>query len=145
MAMWPEVEAVPGAKETLEALASEYRLAIATNATVSSRPMITSALERAGIAAPISDIFCFTEIGAKKDTEAFWKCVADRLEAAPEEIAMVGDSLEQDVLGPRRFGVFSIWFNEDGKREGPHEGVPIIHRLADLPALLQGRSGKPPE
>ena len=52
------------------------------------------------------------------------------------ELAMVGDSLEQDVVAPRRFGVYSVWFNEGNRNGRPPEGIPTIHGLIDVVPLL---------
>jgi FMN phosphatase YigB (HAD superfamily) len=137
MALWPEVTVIPGARETLAALAPMHRIAIATNASISTRGMIELALERAKLREWISDIFCFTEIGARKDTPEFWSAVTAKLQLPANELAMVGDSLEQDVVAPRRFGIYSVWFNESGRHGAAPDGVPTIHRLADVAPLLE--------
>lgn len=51
-------------------------------------------------------------------------------------VVMVGDSIEQDAIAPRQCGVFSIWFNENGRMQADENGVPMIHRLGELIALL---------
>ena len=137
MAQWTRVSAIPGAEETLSRLAPEHRLAIATNASVSGRAMIALALQRVGLRPYISEIFCFTEIGARKDTAQFWQVVTSRLDVPASDLAMVGDSLEQDVMAPRRLGIFSVWFNQDNRQvAAPPDDVPTIHRLADLVPLV---------
>jgi FMN phosphatase YigB (HAD superfamily) len=138
MALWPEVRAIDGAEETLRALAPDHRIAVATNATVSRRDMIERALSRVSLLEHISDIFCFTEMGVRKDSPEFWARVLASLRVAPAEVAMVGDSLEQDVIAPRECGVFSVWFNEDGRSPADARGFPTIHRLEELGALLGG-------
>lgn len=138
MGLWPEVSALPGAQVTLAALAPRHGLAVATNATVSRRDMVERALERVALLPYISEVFCFTEIGARKDSPAFWAAVVERLDARPSELLMVGDSLEQDVLGPRRFGIDSVWFNAEARFPAPAEPVPTIHRLPELVPLLGG-------
>jgi len=136
MGLWPEVRAIPGAQLTLAALAPRFRLAVATNATVSRRDMIERALERVDLRRYISEIFCFTEIGARKDSAQFWSDVLATLHLKVSEIAMVGDTLEQDVLGPRKWGVHAIWFNEAGRSTADPQGAPVVTRLRDVIALL---------
>src|SRR5207245_1505284 len=111
MARWPKVRALEDAPEVVGLLARRYTLAIVTNATVSRRPDIVQGLERAGMGTFFSKIFCYTEIGRKKDDPEFWRVVLARLSASPREVIVVGDSLEQDVLGPMRCGLRAIWFN----------------------------------
>jgi FMN phosphatase YigB (HAD superfamily) len=137
MGLWSEVRAIDGAKETLSQLAARHRLAIATNATVSKRDMIELALRRVGLLPYISEIFCFTEIGARKDSSVFWDTVVAGLRTRREELVMIGDSLEHDVLAPRRFGIDSIWFNENGRKRSDALEMPTVHRLNDLVALLR--------
>lgn len=132
MALWPQVEAMPGAHATLAALAARWPLHIATNASVSTRPLIALALERAGLLQHFQHIFCFTEIGARKDQPVFWQAVQATTGVPLHETAMVGDSLEQDVLGPARFGVRTVWFNADGARPAPPLPVAEVHGLAAL-------------
>ena len=136
MGLWPEVRAIEGAAETLAALAATHRIAIATNATVSRRPLIERALGRVSMLPYVSEIFCFTEIGARKDSAEFWAHVVETLGVSASEIAMVGDTLDQDVLGPRRYGVHAIWFNEDGRGQGDARGAPVVTRLRDVIPLL---------
>jgi len=137
MALWPEVRAIEGAEATLAALAKDYRLGIATNATVSTRPMIERALERVGLLRHIQDIFCFTELGVRKDTPEFWSHVLATTRLAVSEVAMVGDTLEQDVIAPTRHGIFSIWFDEGGRRSAVPCGFPTVRRLEEVPPLLR--------
>jgi len=136
MAYWPEVRAMAGAREVLAALSKSYVIAVAPNATVSRRDDIARALERVGLAQFVSEIFCYTDIGSKKDEAGFWEAVLARLKARSDEVIMVGDSLEQDVIGPHRMGVPAIWFNWKGAAEKA-DGVVVIHSLTELPGMLE--------
>jgi FMN phosphatase YigB (HAD superfamily) len=136
MGLWPEVRAIPEARETLAELSPQFRLAVATNATVSGRHMIERALARVSMLQYISEIFSFKEIGYRKDSAQFWNAVMSALVTTPRELAMVGDSLEQDVITPRRLGIFSVWFNQDNRQLLDPQGLPTIHRLRDVVPLL---------
>ena len=142
MALWPEVTAIDGAHETLATLSRRYGIAVATNASVSSRQMIEAALGRVGLRDYVSEVFCYTEIGARKSSEDFWRAALDRLGVEPDEVSMVGDSLEEDVLAPRMFGIYSVWFRPEG---GPGaRPVPVVTRLPDVIALIDGHFGASP-
>jgi len=136
MAFWPEVRAIEGAAEALAVLGSRYTLAIATNASVSRRDDIQRALTRVGLAAGFAHIFCYTELGSRKDEPEFWGAVLGRLGASRAEVVMVGDSLEQDVLAPQRFGIRAVWFNWKNQVPPGPVPAPIFHRFSELPALL---------
>jgi putative hydrolase of the HAD superfamily len=135
MALWPEVREIAGARETLEALASDCRLGIVTNASVSRRNMIEVALGRVGLRGFISEIFCYTEIGLRKDSPAFWRHVLEHTHADPGRVIVVGDTLEQDVIGPREAGLFSVWFDASGSG-APHT-YPVIHELPELIEIVR--------
>src|SRR5687768_8240688 len=113
MALWPEVRAIEGAHETLATLSRRYRIAVATNASVSSREMVEIALGRVGLRDHVSEIFCYADIGARKESDEFWRAALDVAAAEPDDVAMVGDGLEPDVLAPRRFGIYAIWFTQE--------------------------------
>lgn len=135
MALWPEVREIAGARETLQELAGDCRLGIVTNASVSTRNMIEIALGRVGMRSLISEIFCYTEMGVRKDNPAFWRQVLDLTQADPARVVVVGDTLEQDVIGPREAGLFSVWFDASGS--GAPQTYPVIHELADLVPIVR--------
>lgn len=135
MSEWPEVRAIEGARATLAALAPSFRLGVATNAAASGREAIEQALERVSLRPYVTDVFCFREIGARKETPQFWAHVLRTLGAQPHEVAMIGDSLEPDVLAPRRAGLFSVWFNPRD-REANVYGIPVIRSLPEVVPLL---------
>lgn len=135
MGLWPQVQALAGAAEALALLAGRLPLAIATNATVSRRPMIELALRRVGLGRHFADVFCFTELGHRKNEPEFWEAVERRLGVPRSRIAMVGDSLEHDVRAPRRFGVQAVWLNPAGA--APSDGDDDVPVVADLPAFAR--------
>lgn len=136
LALWREVRAFDGAHATLAALAPHVRIGIATNATVSTRPLVELALRRVDLARYISHVFCFTEIGARKDSARFWAHVFTALNLAPGRILMIGDTLEQDVVAPRAHGVFSVWFNRARRSDEAAAGLPSIASLHELVPIV---------
>ena len=136
MALWPEVRVIDGAAAVLAALAPRYRIAVATNATVSDGTSIRRALARVALETFVAEIFCFRDLGLKKADARFWDAVAARLAVPHAQLLMVGDNLDNDVLAPRRAGIASVWFN--WKQAPTPAGVVVrtIERLNQLPALL---------
>jgi FMN phosphatase YigB (HAD superfamily) len=127
MVEWPTLTAVQGAADCLAALHGWVPLYVATNASASSRAMIIEALERVGLDRFFADVFCFTAIGFRKTQPEFWHRVRQLIDVPFEHIVMVGDSLEKDVLVPRRLGVQSVWFNPSGKQS--EASVPAVFDL----------------
>jgi beta-phosphoglucomutase-like phosphatase (HAD superfamily) len=110
--------------------------AVATNAKLSDRAQIERALARAALASYVSDVFCYLDLGVPKAEPAFWQAVVARLDVLPSDLLMVGDSLEQDVLGPLRCGIAAVWFNWKRAPIPPEPELHVIDRLADLPDLV---------
>jgi len=137
MALWPEVRPIDGARAMLAELAPRYRIAVATNASASDGALVRRALERVSLAEHVSAVFCSRDIGSKKDTARFWEAVASGLGVRLADLVMLGDSLEQDVLAPSRFGVRTIWFNPNGVPVPSGLAAPVARRLADVPGLLE--------
>ena len=136
MGLWAQVEVIEGATEALELLRGKLPLAIATNASVSRRPMIERALERAGLSGYFEHVFCFTELGYRKDQYEFWQAVEYGLGVPLAHVAMVGDSYEQDAAAPRRFGVQGVWFNPNGAAAPEMPGAPAVSRLTHFSAWV---------
>lgn len=141
MALWPEVKAIEGAHETLATLKASARIGVATNASVSTRNMIEAALGRVGLREHVAEVFCYSDIGARKDSDEFWRAVLDRLGVEPANVAMIGDSVEQDVVAPRDFGIYSVWFNEEGRQPADPRGEPMITRLREAMPLVRSLFG----
>lgn len=137
MADWETIRCIDGARETLEALHGAYPLCIATNAAVSGRAEVERALERGGLLRFISHVFSAGELGCGKEDPRFWHAVADTLGMPLHEIAMIGDNLGPDVLAPARLGVFSVWYNEGGRRPSPSPGIRVVHALPAFARLLK--------
>ena len=138
MSRWPEVAAVPGARKCLAALHGRVPLCVATNAAQSTRPMIEVALHRVDLRQFIDEVFCFTEIGFKKDRPEFWSAVQRRLAVPVNRIVMVGDSMEHDVVAPRSFGIQTVWFNPEGPRSGKAAESVAVVELEEVVDLIKG-------
>jgi putative hydrolase of the HAD superfamily len=80
------------------------------------------------------------ELGIRKPNEAPFLAALGGMGIRPEDAAMVGNSLENDVAGARAAGVRSVWLdrNEGASGPGPEPDARIAS-LSELPALLDGR------
>jgi FMN phosphatase YigB (HAD superfamily) len=136
MCRWPRVGVIPGARECLAALFGRVPLCVATNAAASTRSMVEQALDRVDLLRFIAELFCVADQGYRKSHPEFWRAVRRRLGEPLEQVVMIGDSLEHDVLAPRRFGLQTVWFNTRGTNfEAPPE-VPTVTRLEELPTMI---------
>ena len=134
MELWPEVRAIDGAVEVLEALSRRHRIAVATNAAASDSAAIRKALRRVALDTHVSEIFCFRDLGFRKADARFWDAVVAQLGVPRAELLMVGDDLDNDVRAPMRAGIASVWFNP--ARARAPAGTMAIARLDELPRLI---------
>jgi putative hydrolase of the HAD superfamily len=136
MADWPRVEALPHAAEVLEVLQPIYRLAVATNADISSDADIRRALQRVGLNSYFEKIYCFRNLGVQKPQPEYFSAVLKDLRLEAGQVVMVGDHFDADVLGAVNSGLRAVWFNwrTEEDRHGP--GYETMHDLRELPELL---------
>ena len=79
--------------------------------------------------------------GYRKPHPAIFQLALDKINAKAEEVAMVGDTLNADVLGANQAGIYSIWITR--RTETPKDDTltifpnAIIKSLGELPGLLR--------
>ena len=92
-------------------------------------------LELLGLEGELDAVAISGEIGASKpDREAYAKAV-DLLGLEPDEVAMVGDHVENDVAGALAAGLGAAVWVERYPGELP-EGARVARELAEVPRLL---------
>jgi putative hydrolase of the HAD superfamily len=117
-----------------EALARTHTLGIATNgpADVQRIKLTVSGLRRFF---PV--VVASSEVGAGKPDPRIFAIAVERLRVSPEDVLVVGDSLEKDVAGAHAAGLRCVWVDRIGADDDP-ACVPEakVRSLAELPALL---------
>jgi HAD superfamily hydrolase (TIGR01549 family) len=99
----------PGALELLVALRGRgLKLGLVTNgfAETHREKLVLLNLEEA-----FDEIFIADEVGMIKPDPRLFRLVCERLGAAPEASAMVGDRYERDVRGAHAVGLYTVWLN----------------------------------
>lgn len=74
-------------------------------------------------------------VGATKPDPAIFRVVCDRLEAAPDQVLMVGDRLDDDIEGGRGFGMPTRLLDRAGRHNHPGS-LRTLHDLLPLLATL---------
>ena len=136
MANWPSVQVLPGAHECVSQLHGTATLCIATNAVISHHQDIRRALARGNLSQYFDKVFCFMDLGFKKNQPQFWEAVELSLNVPLRQIAMVGDSLEHDALAPQSFGVQSAWLARGDASEAAQYGVRRVASLEEFAQLV---------
>jgi putative hydrolase of the HAD superfamily len=78
------------------------------------------------------------EHGYMKPHPSIFEAALALLNVSASESVMVGDSFEHDIEGARRVGMRGVLVQRSHEHmpAPPDPGVPVIHDLSDLPALL---------
>ena len=126
---------LPGARELLVMLASDYRLALLTNG---APDLQREKIAASGLEPFFSAIAVSGEHGIGKPRKEIFQRLLDELEVAPTEALMVGNSLERDIAGAENAGIRSVWIRVPGSEEHA-EVVPhhTITALGEIPAILE--------
>ena len=131
MCDWETVRAVDGAKNTLEVLARTAKLYVATNAAESGEQDIRSAFKRVGLDRYIAGVFCKANLGLAKGSPEFLRAILERLPDDADQVAVVGDSLEKDIVPALGAGLGAFWLTGTGTpAQAP--GAVIIRNLGEL-------------
>jgi FMN phosphatase YigB (HAD superfamily) len=131
MCDWEIVEAVFGAKETLDVLSKNSQIYIATGAIDSTELEIKRAFDRVGLSQFISGYFCKANLGLSKGTPEFLNAILEKLNIPSVNVAMVGDSFEKDIKPAITTGIQPIWFTENNSESVP-DNVKVIKQLSEL-------------
>jgi HAD superfamily hydrolase (TIGR01493 family) len=137
-ALWiPEEDALPTVRDLN---AAGYRLAMISNAGDDAD--VQFLIDKAGLRAYFEIILTSAEQGIRKPDPRLFHTVLDFWGYTPAQVAMVGDTLNADILGARDAGIFSIWITGRTNTAANLDSIESIHpdatisTLSELPALL---------
>jgi len=130
-----ETDAIP----TLETLREQgYRLGLISN--TSDDKNVQQLVDRCGLRPYFEIILTSAGCGFRKPDERIFRLAVDFFGISPGQTAMVGDTLEADILGANKMGIYSIWITrraqipEDGELKIQPQAV--ITALDQIPGLL---------
>ena len=123
-----ESDAIP----TLQTLRDHgYRLGMISN--TSDDKNVQQMVDRWELRPFFETIVTSAGVGFRKPDERIFRPALNHFGVPPEQVAMVGDSLEADILGANLSGIYSIWITR--RVSLPGEGVLTIQPQAVIPAL----------
>lgn len=131
MCDWDFIEVIDGAESTLGYLSQTSKIYVATGAQDSSVADIEKAFGRGSLDRYISGYFCKQNIGLAKGSQQFYRAILSVLDAPPENVAMIGDSLEKDILPALAVGMRTYWLTSNPAAAAP-AGVITIASLTEL-------------
>lgn len=118
---------VPGVEPVLEALRSEYRLALAANQPASCRVH----LERLGWLRYFEVVGISREMGLAKPDTGFYQALLDQAQCAPGDAIMVGDRLDNDIAPAKALGMGAIQVCMNPAEHGYQARTPAEARYLD--------------
>lgn len=123
----------PEVPEALAALRQRFRMVIGS--TTDTAPLLTNlAAEKLSMDA----VYTSEMLRLYKPHPDFYRQILAREGCAPEEADFIGDSLQDDVAGPKNAGITAYWLNR--RKEPLPENAPrpdgILTDLGQLPGLL---------
>jgi putative hydrolase of the HAD superfamily len=104
-------ELLPGARELLDDLARDHRLALVTNG---ASCLQREKLEASGLADRFDAVVVSGDLGTRKPDPAVFRHALELLGARPDEAVMVGDSPERDIDGARACGIPGVLVHGEG-------------------------------
>lgn len=119
----------PDAAPTWAALKDRgIKLALCSNLAAPYGPPVLKLL-------PVQPEFCAWsyEAGAVKPQAAIYRYLCDGLACRPEEVLMVGDTLDADMEGPRQFGMHGYHLD---RRSAPAPGAESLQSLSEVLRLV---------
>ena len=127
------------AAETLRAHASVFRYGLVSNFPET----LLAIVERAGLRDLFADVAISEVENVRKPDRRLYERVLARLGVRPEETAMVGDSLKNDVQGAKAAGLAcAVWLKGDEAFGGgdPASADAVVSTLDEAFAWLRGRA-----
>lgn len=76
------------------------------------------------------DIIVSSEVGCRKPGERFFSAITDAAGCSRERILVVGDDLENDVRGARRWGLNALHLVRHGRAAKDHSTIRTLSELA---------------
>jgi putative hydrolase of the HAD superfamily len=138
----------PNALSVLGALASQgLRLGMFSNAT--DDPFIQNLVDRFGFRPWLNPALSSAGTGIRKPDPVAFAPILAAWGLGAGSVAMVGDTLEADILGARRAGMCSVWIpSREDARQGGHASDTVvqadrvepdasIQSLEELPGRLE--------
>jgi HAD superfamily hydrolase (TIGR01549 family) len=119
---------------TLETLVSRgYCLGLISNTSDDNN--VQGIVDRWGLRPLFETILTSAALGIRKPDRRIFQVALDRLQVQPQAAAMVGDSLDADMLGAIQSGIYSIWITR--RVQIPEEGELVVQPQAVITALHQ--------
>jgi putative hydrolase of the HAD superfamily len=134
----PAEEALRRNREVLRRLRSEgYRLGIVSNFYGN----VAALCDEAGLSPFLDVVVDSAVVGLRKPDPRIYAEALSRMNAAPGEAAMVGDSFDRDIRPAKALGMHAFWLAPGAAHACPDPGLVdgVLGSLDELPERLRAR------
>jgi HAD superfamily hydrolase (TIGR01662 family) len=134
---------VPGLDSTLNELqARGLRMALLSNA--GDEANVQRLIDHAGIRHYLHPILISAALGVRKPALTPFRIILSQWNLDPSQVVMIGDRLDQDILGAQRAGLHQIWLQAYAEPGQSIQQRPewIGDTLAQVPALIEQLDSK---
>lgn len=127
-----KIELVEGVEDTLRRLMKKYRLAVISNA---SSNIVKYAIKKFDLQKYFDVVTVSRDVGIRKPDPRIFEYTFKELSVKPYEAVHVGDSIESDIIGAKKIGMFAIWINREGLEDTSLSDC-TIKSITELTAIL---------
>ena len=123
-----ERKAFPEVKEIIENLRKKYKVFIASN---TDNDVLDEVMTRNNI--NVDKVYTSENLKCYKPNPNFFRQILDDSGFAPQEVLFVGDSVRDDIIGPRSAGIKAVLVC----RNGVPESAGQVYTITDLNGILE--------
>ncbi len=105
-----EREAYPETKAVLERFMSEYQVFIGSN---TDNDVLKSVMKKNGIR--VHKVYTSENLKCYKPSPLFFEKILEENDLHPQEVLFVGDSITDDILGPKALNIKTVWVDRGNK------------------------------
>lgn len=125
----------PGVNELLVSLKTKYKLVVITNGPSFSQHQKLSAVSMSEY---VDHIIVGGDEPEQKPAPRIFQKALDLVDARPDEVIHVGDSLDCDIVGANNMGIASVWVDGLAREEDPHITPDFrVRSVTELPKILR--------
>ena len=107
----------PQARSLLDDLRGSHRMALVTNFDHPS--LVHSRLAKLGLTQYFDAVVVSGEVGSRKPDPGIFSLALDKIGMAAEDVAFIGDSVEDDIRGAKAIGMTPILIDRKGRGTEP--------------------------
>lgn len=125
---WMLAKPYPDVESTLQDLQNDYLLILISNTDHFSLPKV---LEKFSLEKFFHQKYLSCDIGLLKTDPGFITKILDDLKLSPQEVLLVGDSIESDMKAAEQAGIKGILIDRHNRRDFPQK-VQSLRQLLEL-------------